>query len=269
LLILAVILIAMIVGVGSYLQRDNQPVLSSASLPVGSYWSGSESYHATDGKLTTNLKYVSRFTVLGYDLYASTVRISYQSSILNGSILGPTFDYLIDLKTRNVTGSCSCSFLYCGEWAWIAIDPQHLHEGATVWIIRRDPFSAQYIVPFVVGASQIVRVNGADVDAWSLSYTSHSPCLAQNTCSHNDIYLYDKTYGLLVGWTRTATYTRHETNGNITQDFSDVFQVSESNIRFQSSSYFKQVYVLGGITVVIVVVAVAFLIMRKVRRFSS
>jgi hypothetical protein len=232
-------------------------------------------------------KYTIKFTVVKHDANMITISDQYSGSWsstatdtwvkANGGqssqgIMPPVeLDYTIDLTSMNITAVEQESMnlnqkLYPRPFTWLLINPQNLGEGGTVWIWKwRGPETA-----FGVGGSQTVDVKGAKVDAWSLSYTGSWPRPSHvgnshSTGSESITYLYDKTYGVLLGWNVTGTSNYTVDGGGYRIIRSDNFQASDSNIFTQPNAFsvLTQPYVLAGILAAILVAAVALLRMRR------
>jgi hypothetical protein len=258
LLILVVILIATMLGGYAYHSRLASP--TELHLPVG-YWQGT--VQSTDVATLVRIgnnssqpawsKSIEWFLTLGI----GTRWLSVQPGLSGLTrYYGP-----IDLETRNISAASP-----------YMIDPQRLYQGNTVKIVINDwamcaqgvwalgyagmmGFCSSEIVPFVVGGSQNVMINGSNVEAWRLSYVDSSKpslyhpicysgppqlCVSWRNVTHT--YFYDKAYGLLVGWMKTETYTFFPA-GNIRsllETISSSFQTYNTNIPFPNPNIFSQ-----------------------------
>jgi len=255
--ILAAILVLATIG-GYSLQNM---LISPASLPVGSYWSGNGTIHwGFKGTGTYAIengekvqKYLTKFTIVNHA--ANTITISVEP----GAFYFPQkIDYVIDLASRNITGYESpIPHKIDSPYAWITVDPQRLRQGERVWAVL---VSDNSIRPFQVGNPQCLNINGANVEVWSILYDGPSsgicPTCFPGAASWNvtATSLYDKTYGILLGWAVSGSFNSADLGyGSRTWNYSETFQTLFTNIDFtQRSNFSMLLYVLmGGIAVTV------------------
>jgi hypothetical protein len=256
---LQLFLLAAIMSMVSVLPIPVSAVSSVQSLPIGSYWSGSGTIQRTlqgtgsyAGTWSEDSTYTRKFTIVNQEGNTVTTSEEYSGSwsatatgawvkrnggeLKQGTIAPVRVDYTINLTTMNFTAVSSKTGLAAarlvGHLTWLFIDPQSVSPGGTVSLYR-----AGSTVPFAVAASQIIRINGAGVDTWLLTYTGPANGtwhVGNNYAMGNetDTFLYDKAYCIAVGWANTGNFSYAEEGGSLTETISYYFRVSDSNVAF-------------------------------------
>ena len=266
----------------------------SDSLPVGSYWTLGYRVHqeltgagSFNGTWSRDEKYDVTFSILSHDSNTITVRLSEAqddswSSIAtdswvkrnggatnHGTVNPFTNDYTLDAATLMVIGVSNNNFTNSvGQYSYIIINPQGLSVGSYV------PISTDFDK---VDSSQGVSIKGANVDSWMLTWTGPRE---KGYWHDGNAYsrgpelwteYFDKTYGLRVAHATHGIYKFNGQGGGWKETKDSTSQVADTNINFSQSSIFStlvQSYVLGGISVAVVIAIVAFLTMRR-RKASS
>jgi hypothetical protein len=291
---LKILLLVSLTGIIATISLSAAKAHPAGSLPVGSYWTlgvyihneltGSGSFNGTWSR---EEKYAVTFSVLSHDSNTITIRMneaqddSWSSTATetwikrnggatnNGTVNPFTNDYTLDATTLKVIKVSNDNFKNSvGQYSYIIINPQGLTVGSDV------PLSADLDK---VTSSQVVTINGANVDSWMLTWTGprekgywHDG----NTYSRGPemwVEYFDKIYGLRVAHTVHGIYKFNGQGGSWKETKESTSQVSTTNISFSQSSSFSslmQLYVFGGIAVA-VVIAVAFLTMRKRKTNSA
>lgn len=180
-----------------------------------------------------------------------------------------TVDYTIDFSNLRITAVSDNDYRAdVGSLTWFLINPQGLSQGGTVthpWYGTDARFSV---------ASQTANVKGVNLDAWSLNYTGQ----ATGYWHVEDVYpkgpetftyFYDTAYGILLGRSVSGSFTLTGEGGGWTETLSETAQFEDSSLDFSKPSFFFQPYILGGIAVVIVLIVLAFLVMRRKRLGKS
>lgn len=273
------------------LEQQNQINVSPAALPVGSYWSGSGTVHRAlqgtgtyAGNWTEDRKYTNKFTIMNRYTDSIMVLVEYSLTWSNaakatwiernggesnqGSIAPISVYYTIDLTTMRITAASSNQAQKRGRLTYLFIDPSQ----RTAATVPGDWYGLT--VPFGVDPSQMISINGVDVVVRPVVYggDGYGYWPVRNfypTGRETIMYLYDETYGIVVGWTTFGRYVYVDAGGGWNETFSDNFRVSDTNINFphaappSTSSFPMQPNILGGIVVALVAVVVAFVIMQK------
>ena len=257
-------LVAIIALIGVHVRPV--PASPVQSLPVGSYWSGSEIVRRTlqgtgnyEGTWMRDAKYITKFSVVSRDGNTVTISNEYSGSwsstatgtwvtsnggLTNHGTIAPVgYDYTINLTTMNITAikqkgpNSDPKSGNLAPFAWLFIKPHDLREGSTIWIWMW----TDSIAPFAVGAPQTVSIRDVNVDVWPLAFSREWRPLwhtgsNSSTGRETITYLYDKSYGVLVGWAVTGSSNFGGDTGNYTATRSDDFRVSDTNIHFTQLS---------------------------------
>lgn len=170
------------------------------------------------------------------------------------------------VNNRNIINDTDLAFIgstrnsqFAGKTNFLVVDPSTLVTGNTVtmvpggWIF---PFAGELCAdgfPFTlanavwnVNGNQSVAYGGGNLQASSVTYTGiQSGCwwsgLAADSGRQMDTYLYDTTYGVIVGVVSTGTYTgsiqaQGVTIGNFTETANVNLHLSSTNLSFSTSS---------------------------------
>ena len=269
-----------------------------ASLPVtdttGSYWSGNGIAHRAlngtgnyAGNWTMDMQYTNKFIMTRRDANVATVVLEHSAtwsrtatdtwivqnagnSSIQGSVGPVNVYYTIDLRNMRITDVSSNQLQSGGHLTYLFIDPQAVRQGGNV---SGDWYGAP--VPFHVGASRNVLINGVIVAAWPVTYArdwygywhvgSH-----YSTGSVTRTNLYDKTYCVVVGWEIVGNYVYAGTEGSWTETYFDYFRVTDSNFLTPSkitqpspTPFPLQPNLAIAISVTVIVLMIAFLVIRK------
>jgi hypothetical protein len=291
--ILAVILIAIVVGAGFYLQRDNQKELSSASLPVGSYWSGNGIVHRAlngtgnyVGSSTIDLKYSNKFTVTQRETNIAMMMVEYSETwsrtasgtwinqnrnATNGSVSGILAYYTIDFTTMKIVGVSINQKQSLGHLTYFFIDPQTVRQGGNV-LVDWDGST----VPYRVGAFRNVSINEVGVAVWPLTHVRDWTGYWRvggkvSTGSETRVNLYDKIYCAIVGWEIVGNYAYVGREGNWTEDYFEHFRVTDSNFLTKTgpAAFLMQPSLLAISVVIIVLVVFACLLVIRRGMFAK
>ncbi len=169
-------------------------------------------------------------------------------------------------NNRNIINDTDLTFIgstrnpqFAGKTNFLVVDPSTLVTGNTItmvpggWIF---PFAGELCAdgfPFTlanavwnVNGNQSVAYGGGNLQAPSVTYTGiHGGCWwssdAGDSGRQTDTYLYDTTYGVIVGVVSTGTYlgsaqANGSTIGNYTETANVNLHLSSTNLNFNNSS---------------------------------
>ena len=292
--IIHALIITVILGTIWVLPAPVAAVSPAASLPIGSHWTLNVTSHYTAsgygifaGEWTRDAKSTEQYTVQSRDANTITITYAFSGSYSNtatetwispngGNSTHGTFtpkqnDYTIDLTTLKVTAvTNSDNKNDVGTRIWFMINPQGLSSGSTLSYYWKGSE-----VPWKVSEPTSVKIKGTNVNGVSITYSDEANGWwnVGNTYSQGpetDTYVFDSAYGLLMGITQTGNYKFTKQSGGWTETKAVTSEISDTNINFSQSilsqlfSPFSQLYLIGGIVAIIVLIIVAgFVTMRR------
>jgi hypothetical protein len=253
-------------------------VLTSRSLPAGSWWTNAGAYSWElsgtghyGGKYREDGTYAEKYTVVSRS--DSTMGISYSETgswtctaagewastcQTNTGTYSLETDYTIDVATLKVTAAYDASSPEStkeevGHPTWILL-ATNLSVGDTAsqwWRVPKGMSSNITDVSWKVDKLQMINVRGVDVTARVLTYTGErlgylfwvrsdgQELHSRGLMTESD--LYDTSYGILMGHTRTGVYAHADSEGTSmlysegswTETQQDSSQITDTNLEFE------------------------------------
>ncbi len=250
-----------------------QNVVGPGALPVGSWFTLQYAYHDQtngSGKYAGYYKHDARGTVTltaigqsgtaisikrhwaGYVIdYSYTAQGPYWSNYIGGtappgstvatnqgSVATPDKTYTVDLTSMKVT-AVNGTATNGGDIGYL-LQPAGLTVGSTVTKGWWDTAGDWVAVPCTVTQYQPIMIQGASVNAFTLTYTGQT--VGINTGSMNatgpatENYAYDAAYGVFLTNQYSGTYALSDTAGEFTEKESWNWQLVATNISFPTQA---------------------------------